>query len=258
MAQGQPVFYSWKYEDAPSAAPAAAATAAAARPRCCSACGKAFDGAAVTLAGRCAKCGVARYCSRDCQVAHWKDGHKFGCDRYKLLGSDQQLAGAAATREVVERLAASVRLYICPFAVQNHDALNAAAAGAGGRRGFVFIQSSSELAALALPAPVDCWGAPLPTTRTLVMHFATLDEFAAEKGGISAGRAALQAAGGALAAAVAAHDHASEVVVLCHFGSAAAPYTAVVVAPLLQMSICRALASDYAGKDSLQLDLDDL
>ena len=261
----------WKYEDVP--APNKAEGDEHTTALFCFACAKAFVDARVFV---CAKCGVARYCGRECQVRHWKQaGHKFGCDRYKLLGTGQELVGAAATREVVERLASSVRLYICPFAVQNHSELEARREAGGSKghaescetlscaesRGFVLIQSASPLAELALPAPTDCRGRALPESRMLLMHYATLADFEGGEGiggGIGAGRPALVAARPALVEALTSHDPSKEVVVLCHFGPPAAPYTAVLVSPLLQMAICLALATDYAGKDSVQLNLDDL
>ncbi|CAN0382261.1 unnamed protein product [Discosporangium mesarthrocarpum] len=30
---------------------------------------------------RCGRCKAAMYCTRECQVAHWKDGHKGMCNR---------------------------------------------------------------------------------------------------------------------------------------------------------------------------------
>jgi hypothetical protein len=26
-------------------------------------------------------CGICRYCNKECQVLHWKSGHKIGCKR---------------------------------------------------------------------------------------------------------------------------------------------------------------------------------
>ena len=40
---------------------------------CCAKCGK------VGAKKICGRCGVVRYCSRECQVAHWKAGHKREC-----------------------------------------------------------------------------------------------------------------------------------------------------------------------------------
>jgi hypothetical protein len=47
----------------------------------CFKCGK--EGTPTSPLSRCSKCQVAAYCSRDCQLAHWKKGagggHKFCC-----------------------------------------------------------------------------------------------------------------------------------------------------------------------------------
>ena len=29
----------------------------------------------------CGSCGISRYCSKECQVLHWKSGHKIACKR---------------------------------------------------------------------------------------------------------------------------------------------------------------------------------
>jgi ubiquitin carboxyl-terminal hydrolase 36/42 len=38
----------------------------------------------------CAKCSVRRYCTRDCQVAHWKAGHKRECEHFARLRQQTQ------------------------------------------------------------------------------------------------------------------------------------------------------------------------
>jgi MYND finger/Sel1 repeat len=48
----------------------------------CACCGKqsaAVDAAAVVKIQRCAKCKGAGYCGKECQVQHWKLGHKLDC-----------------------------------------------------------------------------------------------------------------------------------------------------------------------------------
>ena len=41
----------------------------------------------------CASCGVAKYCGRECQVAHWKAGHNAEC---KVLAAERKGRGATA------------------------------------------------------------------------------------------------------------------------------------------------------------------
>ena len=57
-------------------------------PQVCSHCGRApgdlerGDQAAAAAKGKlsgCSGCHVAKYCGRECQVAHWKAGHKTDC-----------------------------------------------------------------------------------------------------------------------------------------------------------------------------------
>ena len=83
-----------------------------------------------------------------------------------MLGR-RMLVRATDRRSVVERLLASVRLYLCPFAV--------ARAQLG--RGFVFVQSENSLAQLALPLPVDCDGRALEVERALLLHYVTMEEY---------------------------------------------------------------------------------
>lgn len=116
----------------------------------------------------CSKCHVARYCSRECQVKHWKgsNGHKKNCERYSLLGK-AMVVPESSRRDIVEKIIASVRLYLCPFAV----------AHAQHGRGFVFVQSECSLAELALPLPVDCSGKRLELPRALFLHFVSIAEY---------------------------------------------------------------------------------
>lgn len=194
---------------------------------------------------RCAKCGVALYCSRACQVAHWKGGHKHDCGRYKLLGR-QMAVPPSATHEVVEAMLARIRLYANPFAVCHAERL--------GCRGLVLLQSERTLAELALPAPVDCCGRPLPAPRSLLLQFLPAEEFA-DLSAAGGPLVPLAEARGAVASAVAACG-ADEVVVLCALGCMSVLLLAQPLVPDLR--VCRALASDYVDKEMLQLDMDDM
>ena len=242
-ADGSP---QWRHEDteglmAPPPLP---------EPRLCFACAK-------PSVSKCAKCGVAAYCSRECQTADWKKsgawgGHKALCPGYKVLGRDQDgvYTDASQRRAALERLVASVRLYLCPFAVAH---------GSGGAskarpkpRGCAFLQLGCTVATIALPCPRDCAGHNLPPgERSCLLHWVTLAEYDDE---IAPTDAALGRARGALAEAIEDHDDASEVVVLLR---AADGFVGLLIQPLVpDMAVCKALASEYEGREALQLDVD--
>ena len=134
----------------------------------------------------CARCGVAAYCSKECQRSDWGKGGAFGghktlCARYKLLGRDM-VVPVADRRAVVAELVARTRLYVCPFAV--HHAEHSSSPG------FAFVQSECTLAELALPAPRDTHGRPLERPRSLHLMFMALgeyDEYLACMGGAEGG-----------------------------------------------------------------------
>lgn len=215
--------------------------------RVCFACG------AAAPKSNCASCGVAAYCGRDCQKADWGrrgafGGHKSLCDGYRALGRAQALEPGAPSRAAVEALLASIRLYLCPFAVCHGPSGVAEGAPAG----FAFVQSPCTLAQLALPAPRDCAGRPLDEPRAVFLHFVTLAEFDTELATRDARFAELRPA---LAEAVGAQDERLEVVVLCKTGCG---FAGVVVAPLVPaFPVCRQLAAEYEGREALQLNIDD-
>ena len=247
----------WLHEEAHEA------TEPLANPRCCFACG------APTPGSDCAKCGVASYCNRECQMADWSQskggrwgGHKGAqCEGYKKLGKEQRLPTEAARREVVEALLARVRLYLCPFAlahgsggvVAGADRGKQRAAAATKPRGCCFLQVGCTLTQVALPAPRDCAGVALPPgERSALLHFVSLAEFEAE---IADSDPALGRARAALAEAIKAHDDQREVVVLvrAHCGT-----TCILVQPLVpERNVCLQLAGEYEAQEALQIDLDE-
>ena len=224
-------------------------------PRHCFACGK------PSPKSWCAKCGVAGYCSRDCQMLDWSakkggrwGGHKAQCAGYKALGRDQSLADTAR-RATLEQLLARVRLYLCPFALANGSGGGRKGGNAPERpRGLCFLQLGCTLSQLALPAPRDCAGNALPPgERSALLHWVTLEEFDAE---ISGSDPALSRAAAPLADAVGTHDDLNEVVVLVRAGCG---FAAVLVQPLVpERRVCLTLATEYEGRDCLQIDCDDL
>ena len=152
----------WLHETPPAEAPPANTE------RLCFRCGA--GGAAAT----CAKCGVACYCSRECQKADWGKGGAFGghkslCERYKWLGREQRVP-PEEHRTILTELITRTKLYVCPFFVHHAER---SAPGSG----FGFVQSECTLAELALPAPRDVWGQPLAQPRSLVIMWMSLEEF---------------------------------------------------------------------------------
>ena len=227
----------WLHETPPAEAPPANTE------RLCFRCGA--GGAAAT----CAKCGVACYCSRECQKADWGKGGAFGghkslCERYKWLGREQRVP-PEEHRTILTELITRTKLYVCPFFVHHAER---SAPGSG----FGFVQSECTLAELALPAPRDVWGRPLAQPRSLVIMWMSLEEFpeyVAETGDTRAPPAELLAT----AAAARAED---ELLLLVRTSCGACAALVVPVVP--ELRVCRTLATEYAGKPVLQLDLDDL
>ena len=215
----------------------------------------------------CAKCGVASYCSRECQVSDWGKkgefgGHKACCAAYKVLGRDQKVAAEpAARRAVIEAFLARVRLYLCPFVLCK----SGAASSVGGKkkgakkpavasRGFAFVQCGCSLAQLALPAPRDCAGYRLPPgERGCLLHYVTLAEFEAD---IVGSDPSFELAREPLASAVAQHDERQEIAVLVR---TACGLVFVALHPLVpEWRVAVTMAAEYEAQDALQLDLDDI
>ena len=65
------------------------AFAAGRPPPVCFSCGK--EQLAQQLLLKCAKCKVAAYCSKECQVADWKKKHKLACASYARVGADTMI-----------------------------------------------------------------------------------------------------------------------------------------------------------------------
>mmetsp|Transcript_4735 Transcript_4735/g.5458 ORF Transcript_4735/g.5458 Transcript_4735/m.5458 type:complete len:248 (+) Transcript_4735:84-827(+) len=139
-------------------------------PPVCFNCGKS-EGKTKLL--RCSKCQVARYCSRECQVANWKKGpgggHKFSCDAYKRVGEDMMVVmpdeKESARKDIFQR----IRFYACPYFVYRSQVTN--------KRGFLFLQSDSTLAEMSLPVPILANGRPMTKIRGILMHFLTMEEY---------------------------------------------------------------------------------
>jgi MYND finger len=223
-------------------------------------------------AKRCAKCRVASYCSRECQVRDWKQGgHKNSCPFYLRVGPNMTLlppsgdhggdddAAAAAAPEsnssatttaaaVRNEVFGRIRFYACPYGVHKASTLG---------RGFHFVQSDSTLAVLSLPQPKDCYGRPTPL-RAVLVHFLTLGEFDQEVCRDDFEMAAVRTQ---LQQAVAQYEEEKEVVVLMRYRCG---HVALGVAKLVpDFQVCKQLGRDYfSGANetagALQLNIDDI
>mmetsp|Transcript_526 Transcript_526/g.1027 ORF Transcript_526/g.1027 Transcript_526/m.1027 type:complete len:356 (-) Transcript_526:141-1208(-) len=223
----------------------------------------------VVRISRCARCGFAAYCGKKCQVADWKGkgkyggiGHKHSCASYKDVGINMDFGDGELKGDLEERREATVhrkraavvtilrriRFYMCPFAVYNASIRG---------RGFVFLQSPCTLAVMSLPDPVDSDGLPvvasLSPPRAVLMHFLTLGEYDSE---VCRDDFEMAICRNELQNSLDAYDEQREVVVCARFRCG---NIFVFVAPLVpEFGICVALASDYEGKDALQLNIDDM
>jgi hypothetical protein len=126
-----------------SPAPEAPTPAAAVGLTCSSkACSHGTGAPGGTELKKCSRCGGAWYCSRECQVADWKQGHKHACGRVKRFLQDPSTVN---NRVACVRLLRRIRLYTGPFVVAHE-------AGAGGQpgQGFLLIQSPNAIQDFAL------------------------------------------------------------------------------------------------------------
>jgi hypothetical protein len=216
-------------------------------PPVCFACGKYAE-----KLSRCAKCEVACYCSRECQLANWKSGagggHKFSCDAYKRVCSDMMITfpddKEIARRDVFQR----IRFYACPFAVFRSESVVK-------EKGVLFLQSDSTLAEMSLPVPVLANGRPCTKKRGILMHFLTMAEYKQE---LCKDDFEMVAVGKELAKAVEEYKQSEELVVMMKFrcGHIAVGTTKLVP----DYSLCKTLGKEYfehAGS-AVQLNIDDV
>ena len=200
---------------------------------------------ATAAAKRCAKCQVAAYCQRSCQVEDWKRRHKLACASYARLatfpGNSAEMA--AARNAIVAR----IRFYAFPYAVHQSSTLG---------RGFLLLQCAETLVhmSLATPAPVDCYGHALTTQRSIHVHFLTFAEYDQEVCRDDFEMALLRPE---LQTAVEQYDAAKQVVVLLKFRCG---HVALGTSPLVpNLALCKQLGKDYysnvtAGSLSLNMD----
>jgi hypothetical protein len=118
------------------------------------------------------------YCSRQCQVTHWKSGagggHKFSCDAYKRVGSDMIIASPDDKQSAREDVFRRIRFYACPYAIFKADCIPNSSSH---ERGFLFVQSDSTLAEMSLPCPILGNGRPMAKRRSILLHYLTLMEY---------------------------------------------------------------------------------
>lgn len=190
---------------------------------------------------RCAKCKVAAYCQRSCQIADWKRQHKAACASYVRANSLRSETDKAYSRDNI--LHHRLRLYVYPYAVHNYQTLG---------RGFLFLQSEETLVVMSLQADRDCKGQPLQ--RTVHVHYLTVGEYDHD---VCRDDFEMAVVRNDLRSAVARYSPKQEVVVLMKFRCG---HLALGIAQLSpEYSICRQLGAQYystvtAGSLSLNID----
>lgn len=196
---------------------------------------------------RCAKCQVACYCSKACQVQDWKSGgHRVACPAYARVGRQMSLTKPSDQQDARAEIFGRIRFYACPYAVHKAATLG---------RGFLFVQSDSTLACLSLPTPKDCSGRQM-SMRWVLLHYLTLGEYDSE---VCREDFELAHVRKTLAMAVESYDDQKEVVLLMRFRCGHVALGRAALVP--DFRLCQRLGQDYYSESSsgaLQLNLDDL
>lgn len=236
----------------------------------CFHCGKSAESLS-----KCAKCNIASYCSKECQVQDWKamskggGGHKGTCAAYGRLGilkeksNQEDDSNNDTIQKVVNHLIhipldqdkeqvrneifGRIRIYACSYAVHRTKSLG---------RGFLFLQSDSTLATLSTPIPKDALGHPIIAVRAILMHFLTLGEFDAE---LCRDDFELTMCRTKLQEAVNDYDEHKEVVLLMRFRCGHLALGKATLVP--DRGICSTLGQQYFGEQggkAVQLNLDDI
>jgi hypothetical protein len=215
--------------------------------RICFSCGKPQqqdDAETKADLSKCAKCQVAVYCSRECQVKDWKEGrHKFACPSYtrSLTCMDTDETKEQIRNEIFAR----IRFYACPYAVFKTAELG---------NGFLFIQSDTTLKDLSIAIPKDSNGRTL--TRSIIMHFLTMGEYDAE---VCKDDFEMAVVRSNLQELMDNYDEQKEVVLLLRFRCGHVALGKAVLVP--DYGICKKLGQDYYADNpagAVQLTLDDL
>jgi hypothetical protein len=133
----------------------------------CFSCGRASD--PEHPLSKCAKCKVAGYCQKSCQVSDWKrGGHKVACASYDRVGREMLFRSTTDQDSALGEIFARVRFYACPYAVYKAVELG---------RGFLFVQSDHTLAMMSLGTPKDSSGRAPLHPRSLLLHYLTMAEY---------------------------------------------------------------------------------
>lgn len=194
----------------------------------------------------CARCKIAAYCSKECQVMDWKAGHKFDCQTYKRLGSSMTLEHVNHKREaIVNGVLSRIRFYSGPFAVHHHNKQG---------RGFLFLQSPCTLGEMSLLKPISSLGKKIEPERSIIMHFLTLGEFDQE---LCKDDFELAIFRGKMKEAVDTYNSKEEIVIFLRFRCG---HVALLKAPLVpEYKIALKLAEDYEDKPgAIQLQIDNV
>jgi hypothetical protein len=198
-----------------------------------------------TKLSKCAKCSVAAYCSKECQVADWKVGqHRLACPSYARAATTPI---RKETQEAIRNdLYSRIRFYACPYAVFRAKDLG---------RGFLFLQSDKTLQDMSAYIPKDFMGRSTGT-RSILIHFLTLGEFDSE---LSKEDFELSLVRTKLKEAIDIYDDGKEVVLLFKFRCGHMAVGKAVLVP--DYNICEKLGQDYYADNpsgALQLNLDDM
>jgi hypothetical protein len=201
---------------------------------------------------RCSKCQVATYCSRECQISHWKKGagggHKFACDAYKRVGPDMIMFSPDDKETAKKDMFQRIRFYACPFFVYRSETVMK-------KKGFLFLQSDCTLAEMSLPLPILANGRPFKKTRGVLMHFLTMEEFKEE---LCKDDFEMTTVSKELRKAVEDYKKSEELAIMMRFRCG---HLAVGVTKLVpDYNLCKTLGKEYfeGAGSAVQLNIDDV
>ena len=191
--------------------------------------------------GNCSRCGGAWYCSRGCQVQNWKL-HKIICSRTKSFVEGNWEKDDQAQKATVVRLLRKIRLYALPFACA-HETVGP---------GLLLLQTSNSFNDFALLEATVNPRSKQKFERAVLLNFFSLGDF---KDSVVKDNSELVSVAAALELALDDLNHDSHVLAMCKFRGGRIELLKMPWVP--DRSVCRALASDYLGKECIQLNLED-